>query len=92
VTWKTFGDQAFSHAGPKTWNALALEIVGTLTLLKYSERLIFLRKLLICNFILLLLLLFLFYLLYMLWFKFSFGAKFLKLVQFLFSFVMYSLP
>ena len=28
---------------------------------------------------------------YMLWFKFSFGAKFLKLVQFLFSFVMYSL-
>ena len=28
----------------------------------------------------------------MLWFKFSFGAKFLKLVQFLFSFVMYSLP
>ena len=29
---------------------------------------------------------------YMLWFKFSYGAKFLKLVQFLFSFVMYSLP
>ena len=29
---------------------------------------------------------------YMLWFKFSFGAKFWKLVQFLFSFVMYSLP
>ena len=29
---------------------------------------------------------------YMLWFKFSFGAKFLKLVQFLFSFVVYSLP
>ena len=29
---------------------------------------------------------------YMLWFKFSFSAKFLKLVQFLFSFVMYSLP
>jgi len=28
----------------------------------------------------------------MLWFKFSFGAKFLKLVQFLFSFVMHSLP
>ena len=28
----------------------------------------------------------------MLWFKFSFGAKFLKLVQLLFSFVMYSLP
>ena len=28
----------------------------------------------------------------MLWFKFSFGAKFLKLVQFFFSFVMYSLP
>ena len=27
-----------------------------------------------------------------LWFKFSFGAKFLKLVQFLFSFVVYSLP
>ena len=27
----------------------------------------------------------------MLWFKFSFGAKFLKLVQLLFSFVMYSL-
>ena len=25
-------------------------------------------------------------------FKFSFGAKFLKLVQFLFPFVMYSLP
>ena len=29
------------------------------------------------------------FILYMLWFKFSFGAK--KLVQFLFSFVMYSL-
>ena len=29
---------------------------------------------------------------YMLWFKFSFGAKFLKLVQVLFSFVVYSLP
>jgi len=29
---------------------------------------------------------------YLLWFKFSFGATFLKLVQFLFSFVMYSLP
>ena len=29
---------------------------------------------------------------YMLWFKFSFGAKFLKLVQFLFSFVVHSLP
>ena len=29
---------------------------------------------------------------YMLWFKFSFGVKFLKLVQFLFSFVVYSLP
>ena len=28
----------------------------------------------------------------LLWFKFSFGAKFLKLVQYLFSFVMYSLP
>ena len=28
---------------------------------------------------------------YMLWFKFSFGAKFLELVQLLFSFVMYSL-
>ena len=28
----------------------------------------------------------------MLWFKFSFGAKCLKLVQFLFSFVMYLLP
>ena len=28
----------------------------------------------------------------MLWFKSSFGAKFLKLVQFLFSFVAYSLP
>ena len=28
----------------------------------------------------------------MLWFKFSFGAKFFKLVQFLFSFVVYSLP
>ena len=28
----------------------------------------------------------------MLWFKFSFGAKFFKLPQFLFSFVMYSLP
>ena len=27
-----------------------------------------------------------------LWFKFGFGAKFLNLVQFLFSFVMYSLP
>ena len=26
---------------------------------------------------------------YMLWFKFSLGAKCLKLVQFLFSFVMY---
>ena len=31
-------------------------------------------------------------LMYMLWFKISFGAKFLKLVQFLFSFVVYSLP
>ena len=30
--------------------------------------------------------------LYMLWFKSSFGAKFLKLVQFLFSFVVYSFP
>ena len=29
--------------------------------------------------------------LYMLWIKLNFGAKFLKLVQFLFSFVMYSL-
>ena len=29
---------------------------------------------------------------YMLWFKFGFGAKILKLVQFLFSFVVYSLP
>ena len=29
---------------------------------------------------------------YMLWFKFSFGATFLKLVQFLFSFAVYSLP
>ena len=29
---------------------------------------------------------------YMLWFKFDFGAKFLKPVQFLFSFVVYSLP
>ena len=29
---------------------------------------------------------------YILLLKFSFGAKFLKLVQFLFSFVMYSLP
>ena len=29
---------------------------------------------------------------YMLWFKFSFGVKFLELVQCLFSFVMYSLP
>ena len=29
---------------------------------------------------------------YILWYKFSFGAKFLKLVQFSFSFVMYSLP
>ena len=29
---------------------------------------------------------------YVLWFKFSFGAKFFKLDQFLFSFVMYSLP
>ena len=28
----------------------------------------------------------------MLWFKFSFSAKFLKLVQFLFPFVVYSLP
>ena len=28
----------------------------------------------------------------MLWFKFSFGAKFSKPVQFLFSFVVYSLP
>ena len=28
----------------------------------------------------------------MLWFEFSFGSKFLKLVQFLFSFVMYLLP
>ena len=28
----------------------------------------------------------------MLWFKFSFGAKLFKLVQFLFSFVVYSLP
>ena len=28
----------------------------------------------------------------MLWFKFSFGTKIFKLVQFLFSFVMYSLP
>ena len=28
----------------------------------------------------------------MLWSKFSFGAKLLKLVQFLFSFLMYSLP
>jgi len=28
----------------------------------------------------------------MFWFKFSFGAKFLKLVQFLFSFVVFSLP
>ena len=26
------------------------------------------------------------------WFKFSFGAKFLKLVQYLFSFVLYLLP
>ena len=33
-----------------------------------------------------------FKILYVLWFKFSFGAKFLKLVQFLFSFVLYSLP
>jgi len=30
------------------------------------------------------------FILSMLWFKFSLGAKFLKLVQFLFSFVMYS--
>ena len=30
--------------------------------------------------------------LYILWFKFSFGAKFFKLVQFLFAFVVYSLP
>jgi len=37
---------------------LAIEIVGTLTVLKYIERLFFLRKLLICNFIFLLLLLF----------------------------------
>ena len=29
---------------------------------------------------------------YMLWFKSSFGAKFLKLVRFSFSFVAYSLP
>jgi len=29
---------------------------------------------------------------YMLWFKFSFGTKVLKKVQFLFSFVVYSLP
>ena len=29
---------------------------------------------------------------YMLWFEFSFGAKFFKLFQFLFSFVVYSLP
>ena len=29
---------------------------------------------------------------YMLWFKFSFGAKLLNLVQLLFSFVMYSFP
>ena len=29
---------------------------------------------------------------YMLWFKFSFGAKCLKKVQFVFSFVVYSLP
>jgi len=28
----------------------------------------------------------------MLWFKFGLGAKYLKLVQFLFSFVVYSLP
>jgi len=37
---------------------LAIEIVGTLTVLKYIERLFFLRKLLICNFIFLLLLIF----------------------------------
>ena len=30
--------------------------------------------------------------LYVLWFKFSFGTKFLKLVQYLLSFVVYSLP
>ena len=40
VTRKTFGDQAFSHAGPTVWNAspssLTNQIVGTLTLLKYS--------------------------------------------------------
>ena len=30
--------------------------------------------------------------LHMLWFKLSFGANFLKLVQFLFSFALYSLP
>ena len=29
---------------------------------------------------------------YLLWFKFSFDAKFLKLVQLSFSFVVYSLP
>ena len=29
---------------------------------------------------------------YMLWFKFSFGTIFLKPVQFLYSFVIYSLP
>ena len=29
---------------------------------------------------------------HMLWFKFSFGAKFFKLVQFSFSFVMHLLP
>ena len=28
----------------------------------------------------------------LLWFKFSFGAKYFKLVQFLFAFVAYSLP
>ena len=31
-------------------------------------------------------------LLYMLWFNFSLGANFLKLVQFLFSSVVYSFP
>ena len=38
VTRKTFGDRAFFHAGPTVWNAchLALETVGTLTLLKCS--------------------------------------------------------
>ena len=61
VTQKTFGDRAFSHAGPTVWNALpsSLRNCRNIDSFKVQLKTYLLRKLLICNFIFLLLLLFL---------------------------------